>query len=498
MWKLTSFFIGLGLFSAFYAFAHKGIVPEPVAIKTKPGYFVLNKNRELKDLVERKQLPAYDSVIGEEGYRLIVDQKRISVEANAAAGWFYALQTLNQLTEPTSENIQIPCVEIVDYPRFAWRGSHWDVSRHFFDVEAVKKHLDVMAMYKLNKFHWHLTDDQGWRIEIDRYPKLTEIGAWRVERDVHWNKNTFAPQEGEKATYGGFYTKQQVREIVDYAAQRGIEVIPEIEIPGHCSEILAAYPELACDSFPYFVQPGSYWPPKAILCGGNDQTMIFLKNVIDEVIDLFPSTYIHIGGDEAFKDNWKVCSKCQQRIHDLNLKDEEALQGWMICEMEKHIAQKGKRIIGWDEILDGDVTPAATVMYWRGWLGDSIATEAVNRGHKVIMTPNTYCYLDYYQVENDSNQEAIGGYLPIEKVYSFNPVPASFTPEQAQYILGGQANLWSEFLNTPEQAQYMLLPRLLALSECVWSPSEKKNPSAFIEKLPAQKRRLTSLGYNCH
>ncbi|MDR0694877.1 MAG: beta-N-acetylhexosaminidase, partial [Prevotellaceae bacterium] len=447
----TSFFLAGLLFLA--AGCHQNsrfdttfnIVPQPVELTPQEGTFTIDENTALafqrmggnalpvmeyiKEYFPKyfgKQLPVTadaekfivfalnetpDAALETEGYKLMVTENNITVYANAPAGLVYGLQTLYQLApadsiENNSGQIVLPAVTIVDYPRFEWRGSHRDVSRHFFDVAHIKKHLDLMALYKLNKFHWHLTDDHGWRLEIDKYPKLTEIGAWSVDRtNVAWREGE-PPKEGEPATYGGFYTKEEVRDVIAYAAQRGIEVIPEIEIPGHCSEILAAYPEFACDDFPYYVQIGPYWPPKAILCGGNDAVMVFLKEVLDEVVDLFPSKYVHIGGDEAFKDNWKVCPKCQKRIKDLQLQNEEELQSWMIREVEKHLIAKGKTIIGWDEILEGGVTPSAIIMSWRGEKG---GIEAARHGNYVIMTPNTYCYFDYYQADAATEPVAIGG-----------------------------------------------------------------------------------------
>ncbi|MDR2358604.1 MAG: beta-N-acetylhexosaminidase [Prevotellaceae bacterium] len=507
------------------------IVPQPVELTAQKGTFTIDESVALvfqhidnaapvKQYIEEyfpkyfgKQLPVAgdaeksivfalnetpDAALKTEGYKLTVTENNITVYANVPAGLVYGLQTLYQLTPADSiknhpESIVLPAVAIVDYPRFEWRGSHRDVSRHFFDVAHIKKHLDLMALYKLNKFHWHLTDDHGWRLEIDKYPKLTEIGAWSVDRsNVAWREGE-PPKEGEPATYGGFYTKDEVRDVIAYAAQRGIDVIPEIEIPGHCSEILAAYPEFACDDFPYYVQIGPYWPPKAILCGGNDTVMVFLKEVLDEVAELFPSEYIHIGGDEAFKDNWKVCPKCQKRIKDLQLQNEEELQSWMIREVEKHVVAKGKTIIGWDEILEGGVTPSAIIMSWRGEKG---GIEAARHGNYVIMTPDNYCYFNYYQADKETEPPTIGGYVPLEQAYAFDPVPAELTAEEAKFIKGGQANLWAEFLFTPEYAEYMLLPRLLALSEVVWSPKEMKDWKFFVAKLPEQKKRLAALGYN--
>jgi len=531
-----------------------GIVPEPVEIRVQKGVFTLTEKTNLifqgtdcafeqyvinyfssrwgvsfsregdekYGTVTFRLNEDYDKIVGDEGYRIEVNGKGVLLTANTSAGLVYALQSLYQLApadvaQNSLREIKIPQVEIVDYPRFEWRGSHHDVSRHFFDVEHIKKHLDLMALYKMNKFHWHLTDDHGWRLEIDKYPKLTEIGAWRVDRPgISWSElDTWkypeqAPKEGEPATYGGYYTKEQVRDIISYAAQRGIEVIPEIEIPGHSSEVLASYPEFGCDDYPYFVQIGPYWPPKAILCGGNDKVMAFLKDVIDEVAELFPSEYIHIGGDEAFPEgnnliefekrygqhSWDACPKCQKRMKDLKLKDKHALQGWMICEIEQHVKKHGKKIIGWDEIFEGGVTSDAVIMYWRDTI--PLLKEALHKGNPVIATPTTHCYFDYYQIESDPNQEAPqwAGCLSLEKVYSFNPVPEGLPEELAKLIKGGQCNLWAEYLYTPKESEYMLLPRLLAMSESVWSPAGRKDWEYFLKKLPEQKRRLNVLGYN--
>lgn len=508
------------------------IVPEPVSMTVGNGNFVINANTVLvfqdlsKDSYTRQYIkenyakflgfsPIFISsghknailfsinkennrVLGEEGYQLSVDKDQIIVSANTDAGLFYGFQTLIQLVPQNAGtgkavDLNVPCVSITDYPRFEWRGSHLDVCRHFFNIDEVKKHLDVMALYKLNKFHFHLTDDHGWRIQIDRYPELTEIGAWRVDRsNVPWGEAEPA-RKGEKCTYGGYFSKDQIREIVAYAALRHIDVIPEIEMPGHSSAILKAFPQFACDDFPYEVAIGPYWPPKAILCGGNDEVMVFLKNVIDEVIELFPYEYVHIGGDEAFKDNWKVCPKCQAKIKALGLHNEEELQGWMVSEMEKHVNAKGKKIIGWDEILDGGVSSTATVQSWRG---KETAIKAAQQGNEIIMSPTEFCYYDYYQDEPETQPKAIGGWVPLPKAYAFEPIPESLTAEQAKFIKGGQCNLWSEFIFTYDHAEFMLLPRLCALSECVWTPKEKKNYKQFESKIGAQIKLLQQLGYN--
>jgi len=446
-----------------------------------------------------EQLMDYDETLGNEGYSMSVNSKEIHIIANNTAGLFYGYQTLiqlaptNLLTSPQSE-IAIHGLDIIDIPRFEWRGCHLDVCRHFFPVEYIKKHLDIMALYKMNRFHWHLTDDHGWRIQIDKYPRLTEIGAWRVDRsNTDW-LHAQPAQPGEKATYGGFFTKDQIRDIVEYAAQRHIEVIPEIEIPGHSSAILVAYPKFACDDYPYTIPVGPYWPPKAILCAGNDEVIHFLKDVMSEIVPLFPSQYVHIGGDEALKGNWEQCAKCLKQMKKLDLKNIEQLQGYMIIEIEKYLNSLGKKIIGWDEIIEGGVSNKATIMSWRGKEG---AIHAARHGNDAIMTPTSYCYFDYYQGDPKSEPQAIGGYVPLEKVYQFEPIPQdSLTPEQAKHILGGQCNLWSEFIYTTQHVEYMLLPRLLALSEVVWSPKEKRNWNYFKQKVTVQKERLHAMDYN--
>ena len=509
------------------------IIPEPVTIETdSTRVFVLNRHTTLSFLnldednptrkyilenyrhyfgfePEVKDFPVRNIIIfelnkvkndqlGEEGYQLTVDKKMILISANTETGLFYGFQTLFQLA-PANANVEkpvalgVPGVKITDYPRFEWRGSHLDVCRHFFNIDEVKKHLDVMALYKLNKFHFHLTDDHGWRIQIDKYPLLTEVGAWRVDRsDVPWGEAEPA-QEGEKCTYGGYFTKDQIREIVAYAAERHIDVVPEIEMPGHSSAILAAYPQFACDDYPYCVAIGPYWPPKAILCGGNDSVMVFLKDVFDEVMELFPYEYVHLGGDEAYKDNWRACPKCQQKIKDLGLANEEELQAWMVAEIEKEVNRHGKKIIGWDEILDGGVTPTATVQSWRG---AESAIKAAQLGNEVVMSPTNFCYFDYYQDEPETQPKAIGGYVPLGKVYAFEPIPDTLTTEQAKCIKGAQCNLWSEFIFSYDHAEYMLLPRLCALAETVWTPKERKDWPRFEAASPAQVHLLQQLGYN--
>ncbi len=442
----------------------------------------------------------YNPDLGDEGYTLLVDKDYVKVAANTEKGLFYGFQTFVQMlpediAEVRYNRIVLPACKIVDYPRFSWRGSHLDVSRHFFAVSQIKKHLDLMASYKMNKFHWHLTDDHGWRIEIAKYPQLNDIGSWRVDRDGQpWGEADPAAPD-EPRTNGGYYTKDEVAEIVAYAAERNIDVIPEIEIPGHCCAVLESYPSFACanDDTTYTVQFGPYWPPRAILCGGNDSVMTFLKDVMDEILPLFPSPYIHIGGDEAVKDNWKRCPRCQHRMKQLGLKNEEELQSWMIVEIEQYLRPKDKSIIGWDEILDGGVTKSATVMSWQGTKG---GITAARRGNDVIMTPMEFCYFNFYQANPDFQPPAMPNSLvTLHKVYQFDPMPAGLTKEQQSHILGAQANLWTEYINTPEMAEYMLLPRLCAMSEVLWSPVEKRQWDHFRSKVARHRVRLVSNAY---
>jgi hexosaminidase len=363
---------------------------------------------------------------------------------------------------------------------------HLDVCRHFFQKEFIKRYIDLMALHKLNVFHWHLTEDQGWRIEIKRYPRLTEIGAWRVDReDQPWDKR-LPPQNGEKATYGGFYTQEEVREIVAYAGERFITVVPEIEMPAHATAALAAYPELSCTGGPFAVMPGGVWPIVDIFCAGNEGTFEFLEGVLDEVAGLFPGRYIHIGGDEAAKENWKNCPKCQSRIRSEGLKDEAGLQSYFIRRVEKILIAHHKRLIGWDEILEGGLAPEATVMSWRGMEGGIAAARA---GHDIVMSPTSHCYFDYYQTESDEPKPT-GACLPLEKVYSFEPVPDDLEPDRQRFILGAQGNLWTEYVPTPERAEFMALPRMCALAEAVWSPKDKRNLNDFLERMVRHYRYL--------
>lgn len=442
----------------------------------------------------------YDNELGDEGYTIDVTKDGITIAANGERGLFYGFQTFVQmLPEDISQarysKIALPFCHIRDYPQYAWRGSHLDVSRHFFGVSQVKKHLDLMAQYKMNKFHWHLTDDHGWRIEITQYPLLNDIGSWRVDRDDQpWGEADPA-REGEERTNGGYYTKSEIEEIVAYAAERYIDVIPEIEIPGHCCAVLEAYPDLACagDDTTYTVQFGPYWPPRAILCAGNDSVLTFLNNIMDEIAPLFPCKYIHIGGDEAVKENWERCPRCNKRMKDLKLKDYEQLQGWMIVEVENHLKRLGKQIIGWDEILDGNVSGDATVMSWRGKEG---GIKASRRGNDVIMTPLDYCYFNFYQANAEFQPPAMPNSLvTLHKVYSFNPVSGIQSKKQKEHILGAQCNLWTEYINTPEMAEYMLLPRLCAMAEVLWSPEAVKDWESFRSRVARNRIRLEANDY---
>jgi hexosaminidase len=364
-----------------------------------------------------------------------------------------------------------------------------DVGRHFFPISFIKKYIDILAMYKINTFHWHLTDDQGWRIEIKKYPMLTEKGHWREETML----GHYSDQKYDGIGYGGFYTQEQAREIVQYAAERYITVVPEIEMPGHAGGALAAYPFLGCSGGPYEVKK-SWGVHKDVFCAGKDETLDFLKNVLDEVMEIFPSQFIHIGGDECPKDAWKQCSACQKRIKENGLKDEHELQSWFITRMDEYLTSKGRRLIGWDEILEGGLAPQATVMSWRGIKG---GIEAAKQKHDVVMTPTDFMYIDYYQSKDKENEPlAIGGFLPVEKVYSYEPIPVELTSDEARYILGVQTNLWTEYVATTKKAEYMLLPRLQAQAEVAWTKKELKNYESFIKRLETDYKRLEKLGIN--
>jgi len=436
--------------------------------------------------------------VGKEGYTLVVNKNGVAISGRYA-GQFYGIQSLLQLLPAEifgnkvqeSLELEVPFIEIEDIPRFEWRGMHLDVCRHFFSIEFIKKYIDYLAIHKMNTFHWHLTEDQGWRIEIKKYPKLSEISAYRNETIIgHHNTD---PQKFDGIRYGGIYTQDEIREVVKYASERFITVVPEIELPGHSVAALTAYPELSCTGGPFEVRT-SWGISKDIYCAGNEKTFEFLENVLSEVVDLFPSKYIHIGGDEAPKDRWEECEKCQARIKKEGLHDEHELQSYFITRMEKFLNSKGKQIIGWDEILEGGLAPNAAVMSWRGNEGGIAAAKSK---HKVVMSPNTNCYFDHYQTEDRESQPlAIGGFLPLEKVYSFNPVPHELTEEEGQYIIGAQGNVWTEYIPTADHVEYMALPRMSALAEVVWSEDANKDFSDFKTRMIKHYKRLDAIGTN--
>ena len=443
-----------------------------------------------------------DASLAEEEYSIAVSKINCIVRASSYNGFLYAVQTLKQLTSVSifgedpdpAEKFLFPCVKIQDKPRFGYRGMHLDCSRHFFSVEEVKKYLDIMAVYKLNRFHWHLTDDQGWRVEIKKYPKLTEIGAFRngtvIKKD--WGSN-------DGIRYGGYYTQEQMKDIVAYAGKLGIVVIPEIDLPGHMMGALAGYPELGCTGGPYEVW--TRWGiSDQVLCPGKDGMFTFLEDVFTELMDIFPSEYIHIGGDECPKTEWEKCPACQARIKALGIKADEHhtaeqfLQSYVTARVQKFLNDHGRKIIGWDEVLEGELAKGATVMSWRGTDG---GIKASAMGFDVIMTPNTYCYFDYYQSEDqDKEPFGIGGFLPWDKVYSYEPLEG-LNDSQQKHILGVQANLWTEYVATPEHLEYMLLPRMNALSEVQWCVPENKDIERFKAAMEAESFKIFDiLGYN--
>ena len=522
------------------------VVPEPVFMVQKEGSFALHSTPRvsvvglgqnsatvkyiMKSLRQARlrpklvsasrgsdiELVLYDTVnpeLGDEGYLVEVRSSGIRLSANTETGILYAYQTLLQMlpadvTRVAYQSVTLPECTVLDHPRFGWRGVHLDVSRHFFTVRFVKKLLDVMVTYKMNKLHLHLTDDHGWRLPSERYPRLNTVGSWRVDRDAQPWGHADTPREGERPSYGGYYTRDEVEEIVQYAAERGIEVIPEVEMPGHAAALLAAYPQLSCNGRGSQVAIGPCWP-SPVICAGSDSTLAMMERILDEVCEMFPSRYIHIGGDEVFKDSWRQCPRCQQRIRQEHLSGEEQLQSWFIGRIQQHLATQGKTIIGWDEIMGmkeggwsmenpvNDRNPLlnddAVVMSWRGL---KPGMEAARAGRKVIMCPNEFCYLDYYQADRRYQPASIGGMITLKKAYEFNPAPMGTNLHVEANILGGQCNLWTEYINTPQHAEYMLLPRMLAISEALWSPRDKKDWNRFRRKVEEQKERLGIKGYN--
>ena len=482
-----------------------GIIPKPLFQEINKGVFVLDENIRFISDTELNEVSDYlklyieenyqvtfspqkeskkivftsnDSISNEEGYELKIEENSILIASKNSKGAFYAVQSLLQLMPIKSNGlaIAIPCLELQDEPQFKYRGMHLDVGRHFFSVDFIKKYIDLIARLKMNTFHWHLTEDQGWRIEIKKYPKLQEIAAFRNETLVgHYNDQ---PHQFDGKKYGGFYSQEQIKEVVAYANIRQVTIIPEIEMPGHSQAAIAAYPALGCTGEQ--VEVATKWGVFDEVYCPKESTFKFLEDVIDEVVVLFPGKYIHIGGDEAPKTNWKKCAHCQKLIKKEGLKDEHGLQSYFIARMEKYINTKGKQIIGWDEILEGGLAPNATVMSWRGTSG---AIQAAKEGHDVILTPGSHCYFDHYQSDNENEPLAIGGFLPLEKVYHFNPIPKELSDQEASYVLGAQGNVWTEYMQTEKQVEYMVFPRVVALSEVVWSSPENKNYTDFINRL---------------
>ena len=436
-----------------------------------------------------------------ESYRLDVSPQAIVVQASDSAGAFYALETVKQLLPPDiyreaevrSVSWSVPAVHIEDAPRFSWRGSHMDVGRHFQPKAFVKKYIDLLARHKLNRFHWHLTEDQGWRIEIKQYPRLTEVGSCRDNTLVGSHTDNPAKQVFDGRKHCGFYTQDDIREVVAYAAERMVTVVPEIEMPGHAQAAVYAYPFLAStkDSIPGLRR---IWGVSPYIINPSDSSVAFMQNVLTEVMALFPSPWIHIGGDEAVKDQWKANPEIQARIKSLGLKDEHEMQSWFIRQMDTFLTKRGRRLIGWDEILEGGLAEGATVMSWRGMAG---GIDAAKQGHDVVMAPGSHTYFDHYQSKDQASEPlAIGGFTNVEKVYGFEPVPDSLTPAQAKHILGAQSQLWTEYIPNPRQLEYMAYPRLTALSEAVWSAKTRRDYGNFMQRLPVHLQRLDALDVN--
>jgi len=481
------------------------IVPEPAFYSAEEGHFTITSKTNIisndltgssanylfnyiseyysiKPLITAKSLKSKNSIElicdssekNTSKYKLSVNQNKITI-TGSIQGIFYGVQTLIQLMPSNKQDINIPSVRILDSARFAYRGMHLDVSRHFFSVAFVKKYIDYLALHKFNTFHWHLTDDQGWRIEIKKYPKLTETGSCR-SRTL---KGPYGSEIYDDNKYCGYYTQEQIRDIVNYASDRFINIIPEIEMPGHSMAALASYPYLGCTKGPYKVME-TWGVSENVLCAGNDSTFMFMQDVLEEVMQLFPYGYIHIGGDECPKEKWHECSVCQKRMKDNNLKDEHELQSYFIKRIEKYINSKDRNIIGWDEILEGGLAPNATVMSWRGEEGGIAAAKS---GHHAIMTPGTPVYFDHSQSKNEDSLTN-GGYNSLKMVYDYEPVPAILNQDEAKLILGAQANMWTEYMNNDKKVEYMLFPRIAALSEVLWSPKLVRNWGKFETKIP--------------
>ena len=515
--KVCLFLWILGMCLAVHPIKAQSVIPVPLKMERGADYFFLSEKTKLYTNLEGEEARLWENCLqalpvslkkgskkdvrqvlsllitgknerlpSPESYTLSVTPRRIIIRSTSGAGLFYGMQTLLQLLTPSGTGYSVASVEIEDTPRFAYRGFMLDVSRHFFSKEFVKKQIDALAFYKINRLHLHLTDAAGWRIEIRKYPLLTDFAAWRTEPNWKkwWNGGREYVRFDEPGASGGYYTQKDICEILEYARQHYMTVIPEIEMPSHSEEVLAAYPQLSCSGEPY---------KNSDFCVGNEETFAFLENVLTEVMELFPSEYIHIGGDEAGKSAWKTCPKCQKRMKDEHLANVDELQSYLIHRIEKFLNAHGRHLLGWDEILQGGMAPNATVMSWRGEEG---GIAAVTSGHRAVMTPGAYCYLDSYQDAPYSQPEAIGGYLPLKKVYSYDPVSVSLTTEQAKLVYGVQGNLWVEYIPTPEQVENMMYPRILALAEVAWSAPERKSWPDFHDRALKAVRELQARGYH--
>ena len=456
------------------------VIPAPAVVAINEGVYRFKKNPKIRlHKMSQEVMPA-------EAYRLAIHHKKgVTISFSDDAGRDYALQTLNQMTAGGTVH-ELQCCEIYDYPRFPYRGLHVDVSRHFRSLDFLKKQIDAMAMFKMNRMHIHLTDAAGWRLQIDAYPRLTQFAAWRPQTawKEWWAGDRHYAEEGSKGAYGGYYTKEEIRDLVSYARARHIEIIPEIEMPGHSEEVLAAYPELGCSGEAYM---------DSDFCVGNEEVFKFLETVLDEVIEVFPSEYIHIGGDEAGKQHWKTCPKCQHRMAEEGLKDVDELQSYMIKRMARYVESKGRKVIGWDEILDGGLAEGAAVMSWRGTEG---GIAAMNMGHDVVMSPGRYCYLDHTQDAPFKEPQSIGGYLPLDSVYTYEPVESSMPADKIHHLKGVQTNLWSEYIVTDEHAEYMYWPRAIAIAETGWSQPERRDIKDFRRRVLPMLEFMRSKGYN--
>lgn len=502
------------------------LLPKPARLQVTGGTFHLNRTTQLlvdaPDAADVRRLtnalcditglplwsgsaagcciriePHLADALGADGYRLAVRPDGLRIVAAAPAGAYYACQALRQLIPPrplgsgaTAAGWEVPCVEIEDRPRFIWRGLMLDCSRHFWPSSFIKRFIDLMAMHRMNVFHWHLTDDQGWRLEIRKYPKLTEVGAWRSQTLIgHVSE---LPHQFDGRRYGGFYTQAEAREIIAYAADRYINVMPEIEMPGHSRAAIAAYPELGCVNEP--LEPwGIFGVSGDNTVNADDSTIRFFQNVLDEVMEVFPSKFIHIGGDEANKDRWVGNPRIQARIRELGLKDEQALQAWFIRQMDRHLTERGRRLVGWDEIREGGLAPGATVMSWRGSEGGIASAQS---GHDVVMTNSKFTYLDHYQGPKETEPLAIHGFTTLEKAYQFEPAPADLSVEQARHVLGMQGQLWTEYIADQPYADYMMFPRACALAEVMWSAPAGRDFAEFRQRLVVHLDRLKAAGVN--